>query len=361
MELVKGTSITEFVSSKRLPVSERLQLFHLVCDAVQHAHQKGIIHRDLKPSNILVTLHDGVPVPKVIDFGIAKAINHLRLTEKTLFTSYASMIGTPQYMSPEQAELNGLDVDTRSDIYSLGVLLYELVTGTTPLSREELKNISPYQLHETLREAEIETPSSRVLNSDEATPALISDSEGIKKGQFGELDWVVMKALSRNRNDRYASANELASDINRYLKNEPVMAAAPSRFRKLSAFVRRNRRSLFVALSISLLLLAFSITCLLLALQVIRSNGLLTSTNKKLSDNIEQLEEAEAKVLEAAHRQKYEAAISIAMVKFEMEVFRTYEKELNELTGLSEVPMSKPAAVQSDSDRANEIEEEPEF
>ena len=164
MELVRGTSITKFVDDDNLDLEQRLKLFVEVCNAVQHAHQKGIIHRDLKPSNILVARYDGIPVPKVIDFGIAKAVGQ-NLTDKTLVTLSRGLIGTPQYMSPEQAEMNGLDIDTRSDIYSLGVLLYELITGTTPLSPDELKKINPLAVHQTLRNAEFESPSARISKS----------------------------------------------------------------------------------------------------------------------------------------------------------------------------------------------------
>lgn len=320
MELVRGTYITDYVKKQRLTVQQRLSLFVDVCGAVQHAHQKGIIHRDIKPSNILVTMHDGVPVPKVIDFGIAKAIGQHRLTDKTLFTRYSAMIGTPQYMSPEQAELNGLDVDTRSDIYSLGVLLYELVTGTTPLSREKLKEINLLDLHETLRDALIETPSMRVQNSAadlDAGPVPIDTA--IKATSFGELDWVTMKALSRDRSERYASANELAADVSRYLAHEPVLAVPPSRLRKISAFVRRNRKALILTTAVSILMLLCSVACLVMATQLFRSNRKLESTNAKLLENVRQLEVAESQVRQVVEQKQMSAAISIALAKFEMD------------------------------------------
>jgi hypothetical protein len=245
MELVYGVKITEYCDQNRLGTEQRLHLFIQICHAIQHAHQKGIIHRDIKPSNILVTMHDGIPVPKVIDFGIAKATEE-RLTDKTLFTAYAQFIGTPAYMSPEQVELSGLDVDTRSDIYSLGVLLYELLTGRTPFDAKELLKSGVEEMRRTLREREPYSPSARLhtLGGDELTktaiqrhvepPRLLSDLKG-------DLDWIVMKALEKDRTRRYETANGLAMDIRRHLGNEPVMARPPSRWYQLQKFARRNR------------------------------------------------------------------------------------------------------------------------
>ena len=220
-------------------------MFIQVCNAVQHAHQKGIIHRDLKPSNILVTMHDGVPVPKVIDFGIAKATEQ-RLTDKTLFTSYAQLMGTPAYMSPEQMELSGLNLDTRSDIYSLGVLLYELLTGRTPFDTTELLNSGVEELRRTVCEREPLSPSAKLqtLNNEQLTktarmrhiepPRLLSQLHG-------DLDWIVLKCLEKDRTRRYATANGLAEDIERYLHQEPILARPPSQVYRLQKFVRRNR------------------------------------------------------------------------------------------------------------------------
>ena len=245
MELVRGTRITEYCDKNNLDTSRRLDLFMEVCHAIQHAHQKGIIHRDIKPSNILITLHDGVPVPKVIDFGIAKAIE-TPLTDKTLFTAYEQIIGTPAYMSPEQAELSGLDIDTRSDIYSLGVLLYELLTGRTPFDAKKLLQNGVEAMRKTLREQEPQRPSTMVttLQGTELTmtaehrqaepPKLISQLRG-------DLDWIVMKALEKDRKRRYETANGLAMDIQRYLGNEPVVARPPSRLYRFQKLVHRNK------------------------------------------------------------------------------------------------------------------------
>ncbi len=245
MDLVRGVSITDFCDENRLPTAERLALFITVCHAIQHAHQKGIIHRDIKPSNVLVTLHDDVPVPKVIDFGIAKAIDQ-RLSDKTCFTEFHAFIGTPAYVSPEQAEMSGLDVDTRADIYSLGVLLYELLTGKTPFDGKELWSSGLDTMRRTIREQEPASPSSLLAtmqSADRTTAAERQRTEWTKLTGVlrGDLDWIVLKALEKDRTRRYATASDLALDIRRYLENETVLARPPSaayRFRKL---VRRNR------------------------------------------------------------------------------------------------------------------------
>jgi tetratricopeptide (TPR) repeat protein len=223
-------------------------LFVTVCQAVQHAHQKGIIHRDLKPSNVLVTLHDTVAVPKVIDFGIAKATTQ-RLTERTLFTQFAQLVGTPLYMSPEQAEMNSLDVDTRSDVYALGVLLYELLTGTTPFESETLKKVGLDEMRRIIREEEPPTPSQRLSTLEAKACSTVSERRGVdgrRLGQVlrGELDWIVMKALEKDRSRRYESASALAADVQRYLNDEAVAACPPSAGYRLRKYWRRNRRVL---------------------------------------------------------------------------------------------------------------------
>jgi serine/threonine protein kinase len=243
MELVKGVPLTHYCDEHRLTPRQRLELFVPVCQAIQHAHQKGIIHRDLKPSNVMVALYDGRPVPKVIDFGVAKAAGP-RLTERSLFTEFGAVVGTLEYMSPEQAELNQLDIDTRSDVYSLGVLLYELLTGTTPLTKQRLKQTPFPELLRLIREEEPPRPSTR-LSATAGLPAVAAD-RGLDPKKLcglvrGELDWIAMKCLEKDRNRRYESAGALARDVERYLADQPVLACPPSawyRFRKLA---RRNR------------------------------------------------------------------------------------------------------------------------
>lgn len=259
MELVRGVPITDYCDHSQLSPRERLQLFVKVCQAIQHAHQKGIIHRDLKPSNVLVTLHDETPVPKVIDFGVAKAVNQ-RLTEHTVYTRMAQIIGTPLYMSPEQAELSELDVDTRSDVFSLGVLLYELLTGTTPFAKETLNKASFDEMRRIIREVEPPHPSQRVSTLEAKTRSTVSGNRKVDERQFarllsGELDWIVMKALEKDRQRRYESASALAADIERYLADQPVEACPPSAAYRLRKFARRNKATLTAAIIIATVVL----------------------------------------------------------------------------------------------------------
>jgi signal transduction histidine kinase len=257
MELVRGVPITTYCDDNNLPVRERLELFATVCQAVQHAHTKGIIHRDIKPTNVLVTRQGGQPVVKVIDFGVAKAMGQ-QLTEKTLFTEFAQMIGTPLYMSPEQAELSSLDIDTRSDIYSLGVLLYELLTGTTPVDKEQLKKAAFDEIRRIIREEEPPRPSLRISGS-ETLPAVAAhrhiEPARLSKLIRGELDWIVMKALEKDRNRRYETANGFAADVLHYLSDEPVLACPPSVGYRLRKFARRNKASLAPAAVVSFVVL----------------------------------------------------------------------------------------------------------
>jgi serine/threonine protein kinase/Tol biopolymer transport system component len=262
MELVQGVSITEYCDKNNLNTKDRLALFLQVCHAVQHAHQKGIIHRDIKPSNVMVTHRDGRPVPKVIDFGIAKATNQ-RLTEKTLFTRYAHIIGTPAYMSPEQAELSDLDIDTRTDIYSLGVLLYELLTGTTPFSEEELRKAGYIEMQRVIREQEPAKPSTKLSTIGE-TVTDIAKHRGctpdlLRRTIRGDLDWIVMKTLEKDRGRRYETPNALASDILRHLEHEPVLARGPSTTYRLQKLLRRHRAQVLAGVGITVVVAAAAV------------------------------------------------------------------------------------------------------
>jgi non-specific serine/threonine protein kinase/serine/threonine-protein kinase len=255
MELVRGVAITEYCDQQQLSTHARLELFVSVCHAVQHAHQKGIIHRDLKPSNVLVTLHDTLPMVKVIDFGVAKAINQ-RLTEESIYTRFAQMIGTPLYMSPEQAEMSGLDIDTRSDVYSLGVLLYELLTGSTPFDRKRLAKAGYDEIRRIIREEEPPKPSTRLSESKDSLPSLAAqrktEPSKLTKLVRGELDWMVMRCLEKDRTRRYETANALARDVERFLKDEAVEACPPSSGYKLRKFVKKHRLGVAYAAGIVL-------------------------------------------------------------------------------------------------------------
>ncbi len=292
MELVRGIPITEYCDQNHLTTRERLELFQSVCSAVQHAHQKGIIHRDIKPSNVMVTLHDGTPVPKVIDFGIAKATNQ-QLTEKTLFTEYHQFVGTPQYMSPEQAEMSGLDVDTRTDIYALGVLLYELLTGTTPFDARRLRNLAYSEIHRVIREEEPERPSTRVSTLGQAATATArsrsTDVGALRRALSGDLDWIVMRAIEKDRTRRYDTANSLRLDVERYLHDEPVLASPPSTSYRIRKFARRNRTGVLISSAVVVALVVGIGVATLGLLQARRERAAAAAINAFFTEMLESL------------------------------------------------------------------------
>ena len=328
MELVRGIKITDYCDQNQLSTKERLGLFIKVCQAIQHAHQKGIIHRDIKPSNILVTLHDGVPVPKVIDFGIAKATEG-RLVDATVYTLLHQFMGTPAYMSPEQAEMSGLDVDTRSDIYSLGVLLYQLLTGKTPFDGTELVSMGIDAMRKTIREEEPMRPSTRLaaLQGEELTTTAkrrSADAPRLIHLLQGDLDWIVMKALEKDRTRRYETANGLAADIQRHLKNEPVVARPPSTAYKIQKAWQRNKLVFSAATAVALALvvgISFSTWQAIRATRAEREKaGLLTTANEaKLNEETQRrLAEVHATEAQASAAQARAAVTRLEIDRAEM-------------------------------------------
>lgn len=303
MELVRGVSITSYCDKNKVDTSQRLDLLVQVCHAVQHAHQKGIIHRDIKPSNVLVTMHDDKPVPKVIDFGIAKATNQ-RLTEKTVFTRYAHFIGTPAYMSPEQAQMSGLDVDTRTDIYSLGVLLYELLTGTTPFDAEILRKAGYTEIQRIICETDPLKPSTKLSKSGQTLTDLAqqrqANPETLHKLVKGDLDWIVMKCLEKDRTRRYETAHELAGDIEHHLRNEPILAASPSLIYRAQKFWRRHASRIAIAGVVMVLLL-----CLLTMTEMYRGS--------RKNERIQWAKgQAVPEIVELIDQQRYSEALALA-------------------------------------------------
>jgi serine/threonine protein kinase/WD40 repeat protein len=337
MELVKGVPITDYCDAHRLTPRQRLGLFIPVCQAVQHAHQKGIIHRDLKPSNVMLALYDGRPVPKVIDFGVAKAVG-LQLTERTLFTAFGQVVGTLEYMSPEQAELNQLDVDTRSDVYALGVLLYELLTGTTPLERKRLREAPLGETLRVIREEELPTPSRRLSTTLEL-PSIAAD-RGLEPKKLsglvnGELDWIVMKAMEKDRNRRYQTANGLAMDLRRYLADEPVVACPPSRAYRLRKFIRRNKGPVLAA---SLVVLA------LVAGIVGTTWGMVRATDAR-AVAVNEANQKEA-ALDAARQSEWEAKDKLCLSLYEQARARRFSRQmgqrLDSLAALAQASRIRP-------------------
>jgi serine/threonine protein kinase/WD40 repeat protein len=314
MELVQGVPITEFCDKNHLPAAERINLFIIVCQAIQSAHQKGIIHRDIKPTNILVTLNAGMPHPMVIDFGVAKATQQ-KLTEKTVFTNYATMIGTPAYMSPEQAEMSRLDVDTRSDIYGLGVLLYELLTGTTPFPEKRLRSVSYNEMQRIIMEEEPERPSTRLRQKSSTASTPAAKALATPAPLATDLDWIVMKCLEKDRTRRYETANGLAADLHRHLENEPVVARPPSNLYRFQKTVRRNKVAFAAAAMVALALL---VGMALAAWQAVRASRerdakeLALREQTRLREKAQTAELNEARLREQAQGQAYASDMLLA-------------------------------------------------
>jgi WD40 repeat protein/serine/threonine protein kinase len=332
MELVHGVPITKYCDDNHLTPRQRLELFVPVCQAIQHAHQKGIIHRDIKPSNVMVTLYDGQPVPKVIDFGVAKATEQ-KLTERTLFTQYGTMVGTLEYMSPEQAEMSALGVDTRSDIFSLGVLLYELLTGSTPLSHQRVKEAAYAEILRLIKEEEPPKPSTRLSDSGEALASISANrhTEPAKLTKLvkGELDWIVMKCLEKDRNRRYETANGFAADVQRYLNDEQVLACPPSVGYRLAKFMRRNKGPVLAASVILLLLIGGIVGTTLGLLQAQRSEA-----------------HAQGEAIKAG-QERDEASLARLAEKAQRKLAEDRAKELRQNLYIAEMREAGQAAAQS--------------
>ena len=299
MELVRGIPITEYCDQLKLKLRERLELFVTVCDAVQHAHQKGIIHRDIKPSNVLITQVNAKPVVKVIDFGLAKAMSGQRLTDKTVYTAFMRLMGTPLYMSPEQAGLSGLDVDTRSDIYSLGILLYELLTGTTPLDKTEIQQKAYDELCRQIREVEAPKPSARISTLREAQRSTIAqhrqiDSKQLRHLLHGDLDRVVLKAIEKDRDHRYETSKDLAADIERFLSDKPVQAVPPNQLYLARKYFRRHKMSILTVTSMFAMLILATVFSSWAAIHAVEAWKVARAAERKATEQRERAETAAA-------------------------------------------------------------------
>ena len=346
MELVKGTPITEFADARKLTPKQRLELFVPVCQAIQHAHMKGIIHRDIKPSNVLVELHDDRMVAKVIDFGVAKAIGQ-QLTDKTIYTGFGALVGTPTYMAPEQATFNALDVDTRADVYALGVLLYELLAGSPPIEKERLKQAALDEVLRIVRDEEPPRPSQRLSTShSKASIASVRGSEAAQLSQLmkGEIDWIVMKALEKDRTRRYDTATALAKDVQRYLNGDAVEACPPTLAYRVRKAYRRNRAAVRVAGAIALLMLSAVAVSSWLAVKATRAEALAekrrieAETNAKLADE-----------------KSTEAAYALGMSDGHLEVIREQRDEAQRMTYAAQMNLAARAWEDDNVPRAREL------
>ena len=355
MELVQGIGINEYCDRNKLTPKERLELFVPVCKAIQHAHQKGIIHRDLKPSNVLVQMSDGKPIAKVIDFGLAKALQHqIKLTDKTMFIQFGQVMGTPQYMSPEQATLDAMNTDTRTDVYSLGVILYELLTGSTPINRATIRDNTVLQVLELIRDKEPPSPSNRLSTSGDALKT-ISEFRQIQPGRLqqilrGELDWIVMKAIEKDPTRRYETANDLREDINHFLHGKIVTARPPSAGYKISKFVRKHKG--FVAGSVTVL-------ALLIAGIAGTSIGLFRAEQARVVSEQKTVEVTKEK--NRADAERIRATKNEALSKLEAKNARDAESRANELREFSEANAARSnyflANARWDQNRVGEAKE----
>lgn len=305
MELVTGLAITEYCDREKLSLRDRIELFHQVCVGIKHAHQKGIIHRDLKPSNVMVTHYDGVPVPKIIDFGIAKAVDQ-SLTDKTLFTSYGNMIGTPEYMSPEQAEMSGQDIDTRADVYSLGVLMYELLTGTTPFSHWKKKGI--HKICQAICHEEPELASTRVNNLADTVKEISSnrstDVRSLKRILRGDMDWILSKCMAKKRGERYESAADLARDVKRYLDGQPVEAVGPKLSYRTSKFVKKHKTAISFAAVVLVAMCAATIVSMMFAFKATHAEKLASNRLVEVEQERDRAQAAERNYKQERDRAK---------------------------------------------------------